>query len=426
MSNEIEPASEAAVGRVDDPAPAPAPFRPVEPGPASAEPAPPPTQPATAAATPAGLPPLPFSFSGNASDYFRIWIVNLLLVLLSLGIWSAWAKVRKRRYFYGHTWVAGSNFEYHGNPLAILRGRLLAAGAFVVYWFTDHLQPDLGPWLLLALLGAAPWIIARSLSFNAANSSHRGIRFAFKGATREVAVAIWPLFLWPLVLWFTRTDPYDFSARRIGYFIAAGFVYVVLICAYPYAVARVRRLTVARSSWGASGFWSVLRIRQVYAIYGIAVLLALGGLLVAGTVGFGIGAAITFLIGERAGPVMALFAGLWIALLYGSIVVVTMAYTRSRIGNLVFDTTSLERLVRFRSSVSARRLARLYAGNLVAILCSVGLLIPWAVVRVARYRVESLVALPRAPLDDVEAAVWSNTAATGEELGEVFGFDLAL
>jgi uncharacterized membrane protein YjgN (DUF898 family) len=435
MSSEIDPANEAAVVRVDapgqaSPQPVDAGLATVEPGPGPApvETAPASAPPATTPpdATPAELPSLPFSFTGNAAAYFRIWIVNLLLVLLTLGIWSAWAKVRKRRYFYGHTWVAGANFEYHGNPFAILRGRLLAAAAFATYWFADHLRPDFGPWLLLALLAAAPWIIARSLAFNAANSSHRGIRFAFKGATREVAVAIWPLFLWPLVLWFTRTDPYDLSARQIGYFIAAGFVYVVLICAYPYAVARVRRLTVARSSWGASSFWSVLRIRQVYAIYGIAVLLALGGLLVAGTIGFGIGAAVTFLIGERAGPIMALFAGVWIALLYGAIVVVTMAYTRSRIGNLVFDTTSLERMVRFRSSVSARRLARLYAGNLVAILCSLGLLIPWAVVRVARYRVESLVALPRAPLDEVEAAVWSNTAATGEELGEVFGFDLAL
>jgi uncharacterized membrane protein YjgN (DUF898 family) len=444
MSNEFNPTNEAAVVRVDEPGevspgPVEAVSAPADRGrepasdehgfaPTSSEPGAAPGQPASAPADAAAaeLPPLPFSFTGNAAAYFRIWIVNLLLVLLTLGIWSAWAKVRKRRYFYGHTWVAGANFEYHGNPFAILRGRLLAAAAFAVYWFADHLQPDLGPWLLLALLAAAPWIVARSLAFNAANSSHRGIRFAFKGATREVAGAIWPLFLWPLVLWFTRTDPYDLSARRIGYFIAAGFVYFVLICAYPYAVARVRRLTVARSSWGASGFWSALRIRQVYAIYGIAVLLALGGLLVAGTIGFGIGAAVTFIVGERAGPFMALFAGVWIALLYGAIVVVTMAYTRSRIGNLVFATTSLERMVRFRSSVSARRLARLYAGNLLAILCSVGLLIPWAVVRVARYRVESLVALPRAPLDDVEAAVWSNTAATGEELGEVFGFDLAL
>ena len=46
-------------------------------------------------------PPLGYSarltFDGPAAEYFRIWIVNLLLTLLSLGVYSAWAKVRKAR-----------------------------------------------------------------------------------------------------------------------------------------------------------------------------------------------------------------------------------------------------------------------------------------------------------------------------------------
>ena len=40
------------------------------------------------------------SFTGTGSEYFRIWIVNLLFTILTLGIYSAWAKVRKLRYFY--------------------------------------------------------------------------------------------------------------------------------------------------------------------------------------------------------------------------------------------------------------------------------------------------------------------------------------
>ena len=40
---------------------------------------------------------LPLAFHGSARDYFRIWIVNLCLTLLTLGIFSAWAKVRKKR-----------------------------------------------------------------------------------------------------------------------------------------------------------------------------------------------------------------------------------------------------------------------------------------------------------------------------------------
>jgi uncharacterized membrane protein YjgN (DUF898 family) len=44
-----------------------------------------------------------FSFTGGASEYFGIWIVNVLLSILTLGIYSAWAKVRNKRYFYGNT-----------------------------------------------------------------------------------------------------------------------------------------------------------------------------------------------------------------------------------------------------------------------------------------------------------------------------------
>lgn len=43
--------------------------------------------------------PIPFRFTGTGSEYFRIWIVNWLLTLLTLGIYSAWAKVRRIQFF---------------------------------------------------------------------------------------------------------------------------------------------------------------------------------------------------------------------------------------------------------------------------------------------------------------------------------------
>ena len=47
-------------------------------------------------------------FTGSGAEYFGIWIVNLLLTIITLGIYSAWAKVRRLQYFYRHTEVAGS------------------------------------------------------------------------------------------------------------------------------------------------------------------------------------------------------------------------------------------------------------------------------------------------------------------------------
>jgi len=41
---------------------------------------------------------MPFVFTGNAGEYFGIWIVNPLLSIITFGIDSAWAKIRMARY----------------------------------------------------------------------------------------------------------------------------------------------------------------------------------------------------------------------------------------------------------------------------------------------------------------------------------------
>ena len=84
---------------------------------------------------------LPFEFRGNGGEYFRIWIVNLLLTIVTLGIYSAWAKVRRLRYFYGNTYLDGHSFEFHGRPLAILKGRLIVFAAYLVFAFSAQLKP---------------------------------------------------------------------------------------------------------------------------------------------------------------------------------------------------------------------------------------------------------------------------------------------
>ena len=49
-------------------------------------------------------------FEGKGGEYFRIWIVNVLLSIVTLGIYSAWATVRTRRYFYANVKLAGEGF----------------------------------------------------------------------------------------------------------------------------------------------------------------------------------------------------------------------------------------------------------------------------------------------------------------------------
>ncbi|MFT6387486.1 MAG: hypothetical protein ACJAUP_000857 [Cellvibrionaceae bacterium] len=40
-------------------------------------------------------------FEGKGFEYFKIWMVNILLTIVTLGLYYPWAKVRHLRYFYG-------------------------------------------------------------------------------------------------------------------------------------------------------------------------------------------------------------------------------------------------------------------------------------------------------------------------------------
>ena len=101
----------------------------------------------------------PFEFTGHGGEYFRIWIVNLLLTLLTLGIYSAWATVRKRRYFHGNTRLEGAEFEYLATPWMILKGRLIAVAVLILYFGLGQISPAAAGVVALVCLLAMPWIV---------------------------------------------------------------------------------------------------------------------------------------------------------------------------------------------------------------------------------------------------------------------------
>ncbi|MCP8940832.1 DUF898 family protein [Alsobacter sp. SYSU M60028] len=129
---------------------------------------------------------LAFTFQGRAGEYFGIWIVNVLLSLITLGIYSAWAKVRRVRYFYGNTWLDGHNFEYHARPSRILIGRLIVVAVLVVYQVLVTISPAFAV-LLIIYAFVLPWAVNTALAFNARMTSYRNVRFAFRGS-------YWPAF----------------------------------------------------------------------------------------------------------------------------------------------------------------------------------------------------------------------------------------
>ncbi len=375
-------------------------------------------QPATLSET-AGTERHPFRFTGNTAEFFGIWIVNLFLTIVTLGIYSAWAKVRKKRYFYGHTWVADANFEYHGNPVAILKGRLIALAIFGIYSGVAHFMPQVAVFLAILLFAAAPWFIARSMAFNAFNSSYRNIRFRFHATYLDVFKAIAPMgvvlafsFFMPVI------DPKNNAEPPTMFFILFGLQMVSFLLLYPYVVGALKRLHVNHSQFGSSAFSNSARIRDFYKIFFMTI-----GLLILAGGSAGIVAALLSLVGKWLAGI-AIFLGFFA--LYFGIFPLMIGYSQSRTANLVFNTTRLDESISFSSTLKARKLAVLYLTNLLAILFSMGLAIPWAVIRSARYRLECLALETSVPMEQFVAGVAANVSATGEELGEFFNIDLSL
>ena len=158
----------------------------------------------------------PIVFTGKSSEYFGIWIVNLLLSIVTLGIYSAWAKVRRKKYFYNNTLIENVGFDYHAKPISILKGRIIAFVLFALYVYGKGSSPILAGILVIVFFLALPWLIVRGSLFNARNTSHRGLRFDFKGT---VSQAIRVYIGLPILTFFTFGLIWPYIAHEKSQFI---------------------------------------------------------------------------------------------------------------------------------------------------------------------------------------------------------------
>ena len=120
-----------------------------------------------------------FQFTGKGGEFFAIWIVNVALTILTLGIYSAWAKVRTHQYFYGNTMLDGASFRYTANPIQILKGRIIAFVVFMLYYASSTMSPIIAGVVLIILMLLVPAFMVMSMAFRLRNSVYRNVRFNF-------------------------------------------------------------------------------------------------------------------------------------------------------------------------------------------------------------------------------------------------------
>lgn len=340
-----------------------------------------------------------FIFTGEGFEYFKIWIVNILLTIVTLGIYSAWAKVRNLQYFYGNTRLNNSTFEYTAKPLQILKGRIIAMVLLIAYSLLSHFSPMMALALLLVLIIATPWIVVLSLRFNARFTSYRNIAFRFDGTVSGAFVAY---VVWPIVAMFS-----------LGLLL-------------PFAWRQQMQYIIGNHSYGDAPFKFDVNVGEYYKMLGIV----LGGSIVFFVVYIMVvgGGAVAM----ASNPAVMAAAIIPMIALYLAFYLVVGAYMAVTMANIQFNNTTLSDPKssaadhRFSANWQVLSYMKLLFINTVLILLTLGLFIPFAKVRTAAYKAEHTSFVATSDLDTFVAGEREQSNSLAEGVNDLFAMDISI
>ncbi len=364
---------------------------------------------------------MPLRFTGSGSEYFRIWIVNLLLTLVTLTLYWPFARARRMAYFHSNTWVGDSALGFHADPWKMFRGYLLMLVLGGVYGLVSNFVPAFSwlPLLVLALLWPALW--RSSLMFRLRNTSWRGVRFDFVGSARDAYRVMLPLWI-PSVLLVAMVSLAEAPGwSELGWvnnlLTMAGVLMVVFMLLFPWLMARMH-------AYQHSGyvFTAEKTHLPVSSLTGAMVVLGLKafGLVLLVSLFMGVGVVVLGSVGPMAGLVVA--AGS----VYLVFPLVLLPYWKTRMQNLVWGQTR-SRHIALSSVLRFRDMFTLNLANWLLIVVTLGLYWPFAAIHTARLRLEAVSVRIEGDVNTwVAQAPAQRAGVLGDAAGDFFGVDMGL
>ncbi|WP_160162694.1 YjgN family protein [Magnetococcus marinus] len=347
------------------------------------------------------------TFHGKGSDYFKIWFVNWALTIVTLGIYSAWAKVRRNRYFYNHTLLDGHNFDYTADPMRILKGRLIAAA--IVIPMSIMTSSQITQWIVIGniiyfgLSLMIPVIIVMAMRFSLRNSEYRGIHFNFTGKiSRSYGVYI----LWS---------------------IASALSASLLL---PVMLKQQQEFLLLGSRFGQSNFDAKppLGSRAFYNALFYSAMIAFAWILM-----LFVAVTIFFLVANH--TYLPQFEDSVINEIYGIIgfvsliplVLFTAQIMRAAMFAIIWNQAHLHGIY-FRCKINIIKVSWIILSNLLMRLFSLGLLSPWCTIRIKKYLYESVrVEMSAAQKQHFLADHQNNQSGSlAEGVDDLVGFDVGI
>jgi uncharacterized membrane protein YjgN (DUF898 family) len=396
----------------------------------------------------------PLEFSGRGGEYFRVWIVNVLLSIVTLGLYTPWARRRTVQYFYGHTLVADSPLEFTAPQRKMVTGFVLLVLLTLAYNIAVDTGQDTAVALLL-LGGAvlAPYLWASAMRFRLGNTRWRGLRLRFAASWREVYSASWPVFAIALVWigvvfglrWVApelaqaldgatpdgdeRSSAMPALPPALWALLLLGVV-LSLLC-FIRLEYNYQSLLVLRTHLGAeAGRWKPVYMDFVkiwLATVGVFLLCVLGMVALV-TLAAGGSVALLAGLGKNAGVwVFFLFLfgffALFMLLLLAS--APARAYREARMFLLQWNNIGVSQVARFRCTLSVRGFVWLRVRNLLLTLLTLGFYRPFARVSEYAMKLESVTLHVKGGVDQLAGQMLRHQeVGLGDALADAAGLDL--
>jgi len=390
----------------------------------------------------------PIEFTGSGGEYFRVWIVNVLLTIITLGIYTPWARRRKAQYFYSHTHVAGSPLEFVAQQRKMVMGFLLMAALYLAYQIAAETGQDVASGLLMfgfAIL--SPFLWASAMRFRLSATRWRGVRLAFTASWKEVYGASWPVFaiaaIWGIVFYTARSlsprppagvapaEPAmalpSLGAASISLAVLGVVLTVLCVIRLEY---NYRRLLVLRARVGdQAGRW-----KPVYMDF-VRIWLATAGFLLLSVLVAGLvfmllsGGSLALLRPSKdAGPggmivfILFVMLGLFLAIVLATLP--ARAYREARIFKLVWNNVGVSHMARFKTHLRTGPFVWLRVKNVLLTLLTLGFYRPFAVASEYAAKVGSVKVYLKGGADQIQGVLVKQQGAFGDAAADAMGLDL--
>jgi len=342
------------------------------------------------------------NFHGNGFDLFSIFIVNALLIIVTLGVYYFWGKVKIKRYLYSQLEFDGDRFTFHGKGKELFIGGIIGIFILGLTIGLQHLIETSKDKYILAgsiilfmiLICLIPMIFVLSRRYYLSRSSWRGIRFSFRGRI--------PSF-------------YGIILRGVLLTIITFGLYS------PYLRNRIKHFFVDNSNFGTQKFSYNGKGNEVFKQYAKAFFLyvpvtALVIFLVVSIIGVVLG----FIIGK---DIKSIYLVVATVCTYLSIYVVFFWFEFWFTKYVWNNTTFMD--AKFRLEMKFIPFLKLKTGNLVIYILTIGLGWPWATARNHKFLAERLMLEGNVDFETIKQQ-FMGASATGESVADIFDIGAGL